>query len=176
MNVKFILLKLADHLNVIGIRGLAEYIGKTEGSVYSWVKRGKIGDIGCILGKVPYLNYHWLETGKGPMMTITDDNRHLIPDSLLVSDREGLVEPEISGKNSTRDGSVIVGNGNIQAGRTIKGDIQSNKAKQRIEDFLDDDELALILLMREYGGKAMVKKFTDEMTKVKKMFEKKMSE
>ena len=66
-NVKFILNSLADHLNVRGVRGLAEYLGESENKLYAWIKRGVIADTGSILGKCPEVNKYWLDHGIGPM-------------------------------------------------------------------------------------------------------------
>ena len=78
--------------------------------------------------------------------------------------------------------TVVAGNNNIMAGRDIQAgrDISlinnRGQEKQRIDGFLDDDELALILEMREYGGKSIVKHFLEKMAKIRERFEKKLKE
>ena len=64
---KKVLLKLADHLKVKGIQGVADYLGEDKNKLYAWSKRGKIADTGTILDKCPYLNIEWLKTGEGNM-------------------------------------------------------------------------------------------------------------
>lgn len=109
-------------------------------------------------------NYEWLATGDGPMFPYQPP-----PGDNIVFN---------SGSANTVDtrGPVAIGNGNIQAGRNINGLANPPLEKQRMEGFLDDDELALILEMREYGGKAMVKRFREEMSKIREIFEQKLKE
>jgi len=66
--VKKILLTLALHLNVKGIKGLADFLGENETRLYGWVKNNKIADTGSILAKVPNISIDYLKTGKGPML------------------------------------------------------------------------------------------------------------
>jgi len=79
--VKNILLAIAEHANVDKLRGLSRLLDINESTLYAWIKRGKIGNIGAILKVVPYLNVTWLETGTGPMMILDKDNLHLVPDT-----------------------------------------------------------------------------------------------
>lgn len=65
--VKNILLALASHVKVKGIRGIANYLGMPESSLYSWISRNKIGDTTAILRKIPNARIEWIETGKGDM-------------------------------------------------------------------------------------------------------------
>ena len=67
-NIKKILLALADHLNVKGIRGLANALGVKESLLYSWIRNGNIVDTGLILSKCPTINREWLKTGEGEML------------------------------------------------------------------------------------------------------------
>ena len=68
VNIKKILLELADYLKVKGIRGLAAELGENENKLYGWIKNGSIGDTGSILGKHPNINREWLLTGEGTML------------------------------------------------------------------------------------------------------------
>ena len=79
--VKNILLAIANHANVDKLRGLSKLLGINESTLYAWIKRGKIGNIGGILRVLPYINVTWLETGTGPMMILDKENLHLVPDT-----------------------------------------------------------------------------------------------
>lgn len=68
LNTKEILLRLADHVRVKKIRGLAEYLGENENKIYAWVRSGNIADASVILAKIPEINIEWLKTGEGPML------------------------------------------------------------------------------------------------------------
>jgi hypothetical protein len=77
--VKKILLAIAEHKNVDKLRGLSTLLEVNESTLYAWIKRGKIGNVGAILKVLPYLNVTWLETGTGPMMILDQGNFHLYP-------------------------------------------------------------------------------------------------
>lgn len=79
--VKKVLSALLDHLNIKNYQDFAEFIGVNRTMIYSWVKRDNIGDTGKILGKCPYINLDWLETGEGPMMIIDKDTIDSLPDN-----------------------------------------------------------------------------------------------
>jgi len=64
-DVKKILLTLAEHLNVKGIRGLAEVLGEKESRLYAWIRNKNIAETGAILSKCPSINREWLRTGEG---------------------------------------------------------------------------------------------------------------
>lgn len=69
---KKILLQVAGIMKVKGIRGVAAALNIPEGTVYAWIKRGNIADVGAILSKCPNLNKEWLETGEGPIYRGSD--------------------------------------------------------------------------------------------------------
>lgn len=56
---------LCEYLKLSNYRELARYIGVKPTRVYSWVKYGKITDVGLILVKNPEINPGWLYTGEG---------------------------------------------------------------------------------------------------------------
>jgi hypothetical protein len=66
-DVKKILLAVASHLEVKGIRGLANELGEKESKLYAWINRGSVGDVGAILSKCPEIRADWLRTGEGDM-------------------------------------------------------------------------------------------------------------
>jgi len=107
INVKKILLSLADHLNVDKLRGLAKEIGVAEGTLYAWVKRGKIGNIGAILARAPYINPEWLKTGEQPMMIIDEHNAHLLPHGARFEEANNYTEMIQTGENGTQAGRDI---------------------------------------------------------------------
>jgi len=61
------LLELASFSKVKGIRGLANYLGVPDSSLYSWISRDSIGDKSAILKKIPNVRIEWLESGEGEM-------------------------------------------------------------------------------------------------------------
>ncbi|MGV0961821.1 MAG: hypothetical protein ACOYB1_18505 [Limnohabitans sp.] len=65
--VKKILSALQEHLNIKNYQLLANCFGVKQTTIYSWIKHDKIAGTGKILGKFPYINAQWLETGEGPM-------------------------------------------------------------------------------------------------------------
>lgn len=71
-DVKKILLALASHLKVKGIRGLAEALGEKESKLYAWISRGIIADTGSILSRCPEVRKEWLESGEGEMLRAPD--------------------------------------------------------------------------------------------------------
>jgi hypothetical protein len=152
-DVRNILLAIADHLNVDKIRGLARRLDIQEGTMYAWIKRNKIGNTGAILEKLPYLSLKWLETGEGPMFKDQDGDRY-----------NGPANQTITGKNSIQAGRSIIGG---------KNTVVMKEADQLPGDaiVLDADELQLILLSREVGGKLMVRKFIVELERLKKDIE-----
>lgn len=89
-NVKKILLDLADHAHVKGIRGLAEFLEIRESRLYSWIGRGRIGDTGSILSKLPNVRLDWLKTGEGPMLALSGSRKEQFQTILLID------EPELS--------------------------------------------------------------------------------
>lgn len=68
LSTKEVLLRIAEHVNVKKIRGLAEYLGENENKLYAWVRSGNIADVGVILAKNPEINPEWIKTGEGPML------------------------------------------------------------------------------------------------------------
>jgi len=152
-NVRNILLAIADHLNVDKIRGLARKLDIQEGTMYAWIKRNKIGNTGAILEKLPYLSLKWLETGEGPMFKNQDGDRY-----------DGPANQIITGKNSILAGRSITGG---------KNTVVLNDSDQLPGDalVLEADELELILLSREVGGKIMLRKFIGELERLKKHIE-----
>jgi len=64
---KQIILDIVKYLNVKNIQGLAKALGENPNKIYAWIKNGKIGDTGAILGKCPEIRKEWLETGEGEM-------------------------------------------------------------------------------------------------------------
>lgn len=67
-DTKKILLMVATHLGVKGIRGLANALGEKENKIYAWINRGTIGDAAAILSKCPEIRPEWLKTGEGEML------------------------------------------------------------------------------------------------------------
>jgi len=94
--VKTILLRLAAHCNVVGLKGLALFLGVSDSKLYGWVRNGNIADTGVILTKCPEINYEWLKTGKGPMLL---DNQQ---QSAAAS--EGWIEEPQQGYDSSEGG------------------------------------------------------------------------
>ena len=144
---------MADYADVKGIRGLADCIGETHGRLYGWIRNGRIVDTGSILTKFPEINKKWLETGDGSMFKDQDGDWY-----------NGPANQTITGKNS------------IQAGRTIiggKNTVVLQDADQSPDDalVLDADEMELILLSREVGGKIMLRKFISELQRLKNHIE-----
>lgn len=76
-----ILLALRDHLNLKNYRELADYLDIKTTTIYGWIRNGNIGDCGKVLAKCGYINLEWLETGKGPMMIIDENNIDQLPES-----------------------------------------------------------------------------------------------
>ena len=66
---------------------------------------------------------------------------------------------------------TLTGTSSIIAGRSIIGNGQSVNVAQNDSLVLDVDELQLILLSRDVGGKMMVRKFINELEKLKKHIE-----
>ncbi len=66
---KKIILDIVKYLNVKNIQGLAGALGENPNKIYAWIKNGKIGDTGAILGKYPEFRKEWLETGDGEMLS-----------------------------------------------------------------------------------------------------------
>jgi len=151
--VKYVLDTLADYAEVKGIRGLADFICETHGRLYGWIRNGRIVDTGSILTKFPEINKKWLETGEGPMLKEQDGDRYNGPSTQI-----------ITGKNSILAGRSITGG---------KNTVVLNDSDQLPGDalVLDADELELILLSREVGGKMMLRKFIGELEQLKKLIE-----
>ena len=63
------LLEIASHVGVKGIRGLAIFLEVPESNLYSWISRDSIGDKSVILKKIPNARIEWLETGEGEIFT-----------------------------------------------------------------------------------------------------------
>ena len=137
---------LQEYLKLESIQELAEYFNIPAGTMYAWKKRGKIANSGLILGKCKEIELEWLETGEGPMLS-TD-------------------QPPPRSANQT-----ITGKQSIIAGRSIIGNGQSVNVAQGDQLDLDADEQRLILLSREVGGKLMVRKFINELERLKKDIE-----
>lgn len=66
--MKKVLIDLARHFNVKGLRGLAKHLGVPESRIYSWTKKGRIANTGLITSKFPEISEDWLKTGKGAMI------------------------------------------------------------------------------------------------------------
>jgi len=81
---------LAFYKKVKGIRGLAKFLDEDESKLYSWINRDKIGDIGCILVKIPEINPKWLKTGKGEMLL---DKNEIQPTGLVVPKIAARISP-----------------------------------------------------------------------------------
>lgn len=85
---KKILLALAKHVGVRGIRGLAGYLEVPESNLYSWIARDRIGDKAVILKKIPNVKFDWLESFDGEMLvaeadlpySVTQVHRNLRPE------------------------------------------------------------------------------------------------
>lgn len=77
--VKKILLNLAEHFGVKGIRGLADFLGQSEDKLYAWIRRGSIADSGVIFAKCPTISLAWLQSGEGPMLAaFPEQERELV--------------------------------------------------------------------------------------------------
>lgn len=98
-NVRNIILQLADHLGVSGIKGFAEYTGIPESTLYSWSSRGKIADTGSIVKKIPNVSIGFLETGEGPML-----NQHPAAAGLVHPDK---LKPPAPDPGAARHGLTI---------------------------------------------------------------------
>jgi hypothetical protein len=85
--VKLILELLAAHVNVIGIRGLADYLECPASRLYGWIRNGKIFDKGCVLTKIRTIRPEWLVDGKGPMLL--DNQQHP-----AAASEAGIKEPQ----------------------------------------------------------------------------------
>ena len=65
---------------------------------------------------------------------------------------------------------VLIGNGSVMAGRHIKGNVTLGGQEQSALE-LSAEERELILLLREVGGKKVLKKFKDELERIKAFIE-----
>ncbi|MGB3209458.1 MAG: helix-turn-helix transcriptional regulator [Desulforhopalus sp.] len=67
---------------------------------------------------------------------------------------------------------IINGNSNIQAGGQISGQATISP-RESSPVILDEDELQLILMLRDTGGKRMLRKFKNELIQLQKIIDEK---
>jgi len=67
-DVHKILDELRKALKLRSFVDLAEFLGVRYHTMMKWKTRNKIGDIGVILEKCPWVNPHWLRTGEGSLL------------------------------------------------------------------------------------------------------------
>jgi transcriptional regulator with XRE-family HTH domain len=91
-----------------------------------------------------------------------------------------LVDDEtIIYKDSPTRSQVVTGNNNISAGGKISDSFITRSTpqngvdghRQRMEGFLDDDELELIHMLRDIGGRRMVQSFKKELIRKQQIFD-----
>jgi transcriptional regulator with XRE-family HTH domain len=83
-----------------------------------------------------------------------------------------LVDDETIISNSTGKNQIVTGNGIVTAGGKITGSVQvRDEAGQKIpmEGFLDDEELSLITMIRDLGGRRIIKRFKEELKRIQKI-------
>lgn len=82
-------------------------------------------------------------------------------------DDETVIYRDVTDKSQT-----VIGNGQVVAGKEIKGNVSVGEQPQtRMEGFLDDDERELILMMRDLGGKRVLNKFKRELLELQKFID-----
>lgn len=67
-STKKILSDVCLHVNVHNIQALAKFYEISANTLYGWIRRNKIADVGIILAKNPEINSVWLTTGQGEMV------------------------------------------------------------------------------------------------------------
>lgn len=87
-DINKILLALKDFFNVKTDQQLAGKLGVSKNTVYTWTRRGKIGDARSIVRANPFLSFDWLETGEGPMVIIDKNNIDSLPSNWSANYKE----------------------------------------------------------------------------------------
>lgn len=91
-----------------------------------------------------------------------------------------LVDDEtIIYKDAPNRPQIVNGNNNISAGGKISDNVfaesprqkKTETHKQRMEGYLDDDELELIHMLRDIGGRRMVQRFKQELLRKQQLFD-----
>jgi transcriptional regulator with XRE-family HTH domain len=91
-----------------------------------------------------------------------------------------LVDDEtIIYKDSSKPPQIVNGNNNISAGGRISDNIFSGQTpqsgevehKQRMDGYLDEDELELVQMLRDIGGRRMVQRFKQELLRKQQLFD-----
>lgn len=124
---------------------LASGVGINRSRVSLWLNRKVTDPQRTTLQKLSDFfgcNIEWLASGTGAIYPTTDP---------------------------TGQGQTLTGNGNIQAGGRVSGTITGGGQAGGIQ--LDSDEQELIFLLREFGGKKMIRKFTKELLEIQKLID-----
>lgn len=65
----------------------------------------------------------------------------------------------------------VVGNGNVQAGGKISGTVHSTLPPAPIEGYLSPEEMELITMIRDLGGRRIINKFRQELIKLQEIID-----
>lgn len=129
---------VAKILNAKDYRALAKLLNVSEAALYSWIKRGKIGNTGKILANVPTLSLDWLETGEGEMFKYTP------PSGDNISFNFGKPAELLQTPNTKAHVDLEVSAGTSNASQAADGALSS--------DTSDDEEIPIedmVLMTRE---------------------------
>lgn len=74
------------------------------------------------------------------------------------------------GSGNGESSITLIGNGSVMAGRHIKGNVTLGSQEQSAL-VLTAEERELVFLLREVGGKKVLKKFKDELERIKAFIE-----